>query len=289
MRGPVLMKTIKHIREMKEEALALRLSGKSIGFVPTMGYFHEGHLSLMRAARPENDVVVVSLFVNPAQFGPDEDLERYPQDMNRDVELALGAEVDILFVPESKEIYPEGFCTAINVQGLSERLCGESRPGHFQGVATIVNKLFQLVLPHRAYFGLKDFQQTVVVRRMSADLNLDLEIVTLPTVREEDGLAMSSRNSYLSTEERSAAVCLKESLDLALRQIDEGEPSADRVRGSIRERIGREKLARIDYVSVSDPHTLTELSQIEGEVLVALAVYFGKTRLIDNLLIQSRN
>jgi pantoate--beta-alanine ligase len=283
------MKMIKHIQEMKEEALALRLSGKSIGFVPTMGYFHEGHLSLMRAARPENDVVVVSLFVNPAQFGPDEDLERYPQDMNRDVELALGADVDILFVPESKEIYPEGFCTAINVQGLSERLCGERRPGHFQGVATIVNKLFQLVLPHRAYFGLKDFQQTVVVRRMAADLNLDLEIVTLPTVREEDGLAMSSRNSYLSTEERSAAVCLKESLDLALRQIDEGEPSADRVRGSIRERIGREKLARIDYVSVSDPHTLTELSQIEGEVLVALAVYFGKTRLIDNLLIQSRN
>jgi len=283
------MRMIKYIREMKEAALALRLSGKSIGFVPTMGYFHEGHLSLMRAARPENDVVVVSLFVNPTQFGPDEDLERYPQDMNRDVEQALGADVDILFVPENKEIYPEGFCTAINVQGLSERLCGESRPGHFQGVATIVNKLFHLVLPHRAYFGLKDFQQTVVVRRMVADLNLDLEIVTLPTVREEDGLAMSSRNSYLSTEERSAAVCLKESLDQALRQIEEGEPSADRVRGSIRERIGREKLARIDYVSVSAPHTLTELSQIEGEVLVALAVYFGKTRLIDNLLIQSQN
>ena len=282
------MRMIKYIREMTEEALALRLSGKSIGFVPTMGYFHEGHLSLMRAARPENDVVVVSLFVNPTQFGPDEDLERYPQDMNRDVEQALGADVDILFVPENKEIYPEGFCTAINVQGLSERLCGESRPGHFQGVATIVNKLFHLVLPHRAYFGLKDFQQTVVVRRMVADLNLDLEIVTLPTVREEDGLAMSSRNSYLSTEERSAAVCLKESLDQALRQIEEGEPSADRVRGSIRERIGREKLARIDYVSVSDPHTLTELSQIQGEVLVALAVYFGKTRLIDNLLIQSQ-
>ncbi len=282
------MKMVKHIREMKEAALALHLSGKSIGFVPTMGYFHEGHLSLMRTARPENDVVVVSLFVNPTQFGPDEDLERYPQDMNRDVELAMGADVDILFVPESKEIYPEGFCTAINVQGLSERLCGERRPGHFQGVATIVNKLFHLVLPHRAYFGLKDFQQTVVVRRMAADLNLDLEIVTLPTVREEDGLAMSSRNSYLSTEERSAAVCLKESLDQALRQIEEGEPSADRVRGSIRERIGREKLARIDYVSVSDPHTLTELSQIEGEVLVALAVYFGKTRLIDNLLIQSQ-
>jgi pantoate--beta-alanine ligase len=152
-----------------------------------------------------------------------------------------------------------------------------------------VNKLFHLVLPHRAYFGLKDFQQTVVVRRMVADLNLVLEIVTLPTVREEDGLAMSSRNSYLSTEERSAAVCLKESLDQALRQIEEGEPSADRVRGSIRERIGREKLARIDYVSVSAPHTLTELSQIEGEVLVALAVYFGKTRLIDNFLIQSQN
>lgn len=264
-----------------------RASGKTIGLVPTMGYFHAGHLSLMRAARSENDIAVVSLFVNPIQFRPGEDLERYPTDLNRDVELALDLEVDILFVPEGAEIYPKDFCTRISVQGLSDRLCGESRPGHFQGVATVVAKLFHMVQPHRAYFGLKDFQQTVVIRRMAEDLNFDVKIITLPTVREKDGLAMSSRNSYLSEDERTAARCLKESLDIAVLQIREGERSADRIRTIIRERIAREKLARIDYVSVSSPKSLQEVSVVEGEALVALAVFVGRTRLIDNVLVRT--
>lgn len=280
------MKMVKTIQEMKEMALSHRAGGASIGLVPTMGYFHEGHLSLMQAARSENDIMVVSLFVNPIQFRPGEDLDRYPKDLNRDVELALDADVDILFLPKSSEIYPKGFCTRISVQGLSDRLCGESRPGHFQGVSTIVAKLFHIVQPNRAYFGLKDFQQTAVIRRMVEDLNFDMDIITLPTVRDKDGLAMSSRNSYLSAEERTSARSLKESLDLAVRQITEGERSADRIRTIIRERIAREKLACIDYVSVSNPESLQEVSVLKGEVLVALAVFVGRTRLIDNVLVR---
>jgi len=279
------MKMVRSIQEMKQAAASHRAGGASIGLVPTMGYFHEGHLSLMRSARSENDMVVVSLFVNPIQFRPGEDLDRYPRDLNRDAELALGAGVDILFVPETADIYPKGFCAKISVEGLSDRLCGESRPGHFQGVATVVAKLFHIVQPRRAYFGLKDFQQTAVIRRMVEDLNFDIEIITLPTVRESDGLAMSSRNSYLSAEERVAARSLKESLDLAVQRIKEGERSADRIRTIIRERIAREKLARMDYVSVSSPESLQEVSVIEGEVLVALAVFVGRTRLIDNVLV----
>jgi pantoate--beta-alanine ligase len=201
--------------------------------------------------------------------------------------LALGAGVDVLFVPGKEEMYPSGEATRITVVGLSEKLCGASRPGHFQGVATVVAKLFNIVRPHRAYFGLKDYQQTVIIRKMVADLHLDIDIVTLPTVREKDGLAMSSRNTYLSAEQRAAALCLTESLDQALLQIRGGERNADRIRGGIRERIGREKLAAIDYVSVCRPETLKEISVIEGEVLVVLAIFVGKTRLIDNLLIRS--
>jgi len=177
------MKMVRSIQEMKQAAASHRAGGASIGLVPTMGYFHEGHLSLMRSARSENDMVVVSLFVNPIQFRPGEDLDRYPRDLNRDAELALGVGVDILFVPETADIYPKGFCAKISVEGLSDRLCGESRPGHFQGVATVVAKLFHIVQPRRAYFGLKDFQQTAVIRRMVEDLNFDIEIITLPTVR----------------------------------------------------------------------------------------------------------
>ncbi len=278
-------KKIESVQEMNGVALSLRAEGKSIGFVPTMGYFHEGHLSLMRAARTDNDIVVVSHLVNPIQFAPGEDLERYPRDINRDVELAMGVGVDLLFAPEIGEIYPEGFCTRIVVQGLSEKLCGESRPNHFQGVTTVVGKLFNIIQPHRVYFGLKDFQQTVVIRRMVQDLNFDVEIVALPTVREEDGLAMSSRNSNLSAEERSAALCLNDSLDLAARKIREGEQNADRIRGEIREKIGQKKLARIDYVSVSDPVNMDEVTVIEGEVVVSMAVFIGDTRLIDNVLV----
>ncbi len=279
------MRVIESVADIKLAARAARCDGKTIGFVPTMGFFHEGHLSLMRAARSENDLVVVSLFVNPTQFGPNEDLDRYPRDRNRDVELAMGAGTDLLFVPRAEEIYPSDDCSRVVVRRLSEKLCGASRPGHFEGVATVVAKLFNMTQPHRAYFGLKDYQQTVVIRRMVADLHLDVDIVTLPTVRESDGLALSSRNSYLSPEERRTARCLKESLELAERRIHEGERLGDQIRGNIRERIGREKLARIDYVSVSDPQTLDEVSQITGDVVISLAVCIGETRLIDNLLV----
>jgi pantoate--beta-alanine ligase len=279
------MRVIESVADIKLAARSARCDGKTIGFVPTMGFFHEGHLSLMRAARSENDLVVVSLFVNPTQFGPNEDLDRYPRDRNRDVELAMGAGTDLIFIPRAEEIYPSDDFTRVVVRGLSEKLCGASRPGHFEGVATVVAKLFNMTQPHRAYFGLKDYQQTVVIRRMVKDLHLDVDIVTLPTVRESDGLALSSRNSYLSPGERRAARCLKESLDLAERRIHEGERLGDQIRGNIRERIGREKLARIDYVSVSDPQTLDEVSQIAGEVVISLAVCIGETRLIDNLLV----
>ncbi len=279
------MRTIETIGEMQNSALSIRTEGQSIGLVPTMGAFHEGHLSLMRAARAENDRVIVSLFVNPVQFSPNEDLDRYPRNLGRDIELAQGEGVDILFVPAVEEIYPKGFCTQVTVTGLSDRLCGENRPGHFQGVATVVAKLFHIILPHRAYFGLKDYQQSVVIRRMVEDLNFNLEIITLPTVREPDSLAMSSRNAYLSQEERTAARCLKESLDLAVQQIEGGERNAGALRSSIRERIGREKEVAIDYVSIADPETLQEVSTLTGEVVIALAVRIGETRLIDNQLV----
>jgi len=279
------MKTIESVSEMQQAALSLRAAGRTLGLVPTMGAFHEGHLSLMRAARSENDQVIVSLFVNPSQFGPQEDLERYPRNLGRDVELAQGEGVDILFTPPAAEIYPPGFCTEVTVKGLSDRLCGENRPGHFQGVATVVAKLFHLTSPHRAYFGRKDFQQSVVIRRMVEDLNFNVEIVTLPTVRESDGLAMSSRNAYLPEEERKAARCLKEALDLAAHQVAEGERNADTLRGAIREQLGREKGVEIDYVSIADPKNLQEVSTLSGDTVVALAVRIGGTRLIDNTLV----
>lgn len=280
------MRSIRKLSEMKGYVRSARAEGKSVGLVPTMGYFHEGHLSLMRAAGLENDIVVVSLFVNPTQFGPNEDFDRYPRDINRDVELALAEGVHVLFIPDKEEMYPAGEATRISVVGLSEKLCGASRPGHFQGVATVVAKLFNIVRPHRTYFGAKDYQQTVIVRKMAADLHFDLDVVILPTVREEDGLAMSSRNAYLAEDERKAAVCLKEALDQAEHRINGGERNADRIRGGIRERIGRESLSRIDYVSVSDSATLSEVSVIEGEVLIALAVFAGATRLIDNVVVR---
>ncbi len=280
------MRVIESVDDITRAVGSARCDGKTIGFVPTMGFFHEGHLSLIRAARAENYLVVVSLFVNPTQFGPNEDLERYPRDRNRDVELAMGAGTDLLFIPRTEDMYPPDDCTRVVVRGLSEKLCGASRPGHFEGVATVVTKLFNMVQPHRAYFGLKDYQQTVVIRRMVKDLHLDVDIVTLPTVREDDGLALSSRNNYLSPEERRAARCLKDSLDLAERKIHEGERHGDQIRGHIRERLGREKLAAIDYVSVSDPETLDEVTLISGDVVISLAVYIGETRLIDNHLVQ---
>lgn len=249
-----------------------------------MGAFHEGHVSLMRRARADNDVVVVSIFVNPIQFGHGEDFDSYPRDVNSDLAQAERAGVDLVFAPPVEAIYPKGFRTYVEVTELTERLCGASRPGHFRGVTTVVAKLFNLIRPHRAYFGQKDYQQSVTVRRLAADLNFDLDIVVLPTVREADGLAMSSRNVRLTTSQRRAASVLYASLSRAEEQIRAGEHSAEAIIENIRAMIEVEPLARIDYVVLCDPETLQPLDRIESPALVALAVRFGETRLIDNLL-----
>ncbi|MER3469694.1 MAG: pantoate--beta-alanine ligase [Thermoflexus sp.] len=255
------------------------------GFVPTMGYLHEGHLSLIRRARAENDHVAVSIFVNPTQFGPHEDYNRYPRDLERDLRLLEPLQVDLVFVPSVEEMYPPGFQTWVIVEELSRPLEGASRPGHFRGVATVVAKLFNIVQPDRAYFGQKDAQQAVVIRRMVRDLNFPVEIVVCPTVREPDGLAMSSRNTYLSPQERQAATILFRALQAAKARYEAGERDGERLREAMREVLRGEPLARVDYVSVADPETLEELSRVEGPALLSLAVYIGNTRLIDNLLL----
>lgn len=263
-----------------------RSRGASIGLVPTMGYFHEGHLSLMRAARQDNDVVVVSLFVNPTQFGPGEDLERYPRDPQRDQRLAAEVGVDAIFAPTPEEMYPSGYATYVEVEKLSQGLCGQSRPGHFRGVATVVSKLFNIVQPDRAYFGQKDFQQQVIIRRMVRDLNFPLTVVTVPTVREPDGLAMSSRNAYLSPEERKSALALIRSLKEGETLIKSGERRAQRVRQAVAAVLGSDPRVRIDYVEVRDPENLEPVSTIKGAVLLAVAAFVGSTRLIDNLVVE---
>jgi pantoate--beta-alanine ligase len=255
------------------------------GFVPTMGYLHEGHLSLVRRARAENDRVAVSIFVNPTQFGPHEDYARYPRDLERDLRLLEPLGVDLVFIPSVEEMYPPGFQTWVIVEEVSRPLEGASRPGHFRGVATVVAKLFNILQPDRAYFGQKDAQQTVVIRRMVQDLNIPVEIVICPTVREPDGLAMSSRNTYLNPEERRAATVLFRALQAAKARYEAGERDAERLREAMREVIRAEPLARIDYVSVAHPETLQELERVEGPALLSLAVYIGTTRLIDNLML----
>jgi pantoate--beta-alanine ligase len=255
------------------------------GFVPTMGYLHEGHLSLVRRARAENDRVAVSIFVNPTQFGPHEDYTRYPRDLERDLRLLEPLGVDLVFVPSVEEMYPPGFQTWVIVEEVSRPLEGASRPGHFRGVATVVAKLFNILQPDRAYFGQKDAQQTVVIWRMVQDLNIPVEIVICPTVREPDGLAMSSRNTYLNPEERRAATVLFRALQAAKARYEAGERDAERLREAMREVIRAEPLARIDYVSVAHPETLQELERVEGPALLSLAVYIGTTRLIDNLML----
>lgn len=250
-----------------------------------MGAFHEGHVSLMRSARADNDVVVVTIFVNPIQFGRGEDFDSYPRDLQGDLAQAERTGVDLVFTPSAEAIYPKGFQTYVDVTELTAGLCGASRPGHFRGVTTVVAKLFNLVRPHRAYFGQKDYQQSVVVRRLVADLNFDIDVVILPTVRESDGLAMSSRNVRLTPEERRAAPVLYRSLRCAQERVRSGEHSAKAILEEVRAMIEGEPLARIDYVAVCDPETLQPLDRIEGPVLLAIAVRFGGTRLIDNLLI----
>ena len=267
---------------MQDHSDRLRDQGDRIGFVPTMGFLHEGHLSLMRRARDDNHALVVSIFVNPTQFGPGEDYKSYPRDLERDASLCREVGCDVLFTPSADEMYPENSVTTVLVSDLTQTLCGASRPGHFEGVTTVVSKLFNIVRPHRAYFGLKDYQQYRVIARMVQDLNMNIQIVGLPTVREEDGLAMSSRNAYLYDDERAAALTLSRSLAAAREMLQEGirDPRAieEKVTGIIRS----EMSTRIDYVSIVDAYDLTPLKIIQDRALLALAVFVGDTRLIDN-------
>ena len=276
------MKTIKTIAEMKQLRQQL---AEPVGFVPTMGYLHEGHLALVRQARKENPSVVVSIFVNPTQFGPQEDIKLYPRDPQRDLALLEKERADIVFMPSADEMYPPQFSSWVEVGRVTERLEGASRPGHFRGVTTVVAKLFNIIQPTRAYFGQKDAQQAVVIRKMVADLNMNLEIVTVPTVREPDGLAMSSRNTYLNPEERRAALVLYQALCLAEKLWSQGETDAQRLRQKILALIQKEPLATIDYVSVADAETLDELDIVKPPALVSMAVRIGKTRLIDNIVL----
>jgi len=277
---------VRKISEIRKYVNNAKKQGKKVGFVPTMGFFHEGHLELMRNARKECDVVVVSIFVNPIQFGPEEDFEDYPRDLNRDVKLAEEVGVDIIFAPDVEEIYPEGFSTYVEVKGLTEKLCGRSRPGHFRGVTTVVLKLFNLVQPHVAYFGQKDAQQVLVVSKMVEDLNLDIEICSVPTVREKDGLAMSSRNTYLNTEERKAATVLYRSIQLVKEKVRMGERDVNRLKKAAAELISSEPLAEIDYVEILSLPDLKEQDTLKDKMLLALAVKIGKARLIDNAILE---
>ena len=281
------MKICYTVDDVRKEVKEWKKQGLSVGFVPTMGYLHEGHRSLMEAARKENDKVVVSIFVNPMQFGPTEDLESYPRDLDKDSKLCEGVGVDLIFHPEPEEMYPEGFCSYVDMNGLTTELCGKSRPIHFRGVQTVVLKLFNIVTPDNAYFGQKDAQQLAVVTRMVKDLSVDTKIHGCPIIREEDGLAKSSRNTYLSETERQAALILNQSLQVGKSLIEQGETSASVVKNAISDKIATEPLARIDYVDVVDFDTITPIEQIKGNTLVAIAVYIGKTRLIDNFIIFS--
>ncbi|MEA1964966.1 MAG: pantoate--beta-alanine ligase [Candidatus Aerophobetes bacterium] len=280
------MKLIREINEMKD--YIRRIKGKKIiALVPTMGYLHKGHLSLIRKAKEECNEVVASIFVNPAQFGPAEDYRTYPRDLERDKKLSSKEGVDVIFVPFLGKIYPQGYSTFINVEGrLSSILEGASRPSHFRGVATVVVKLFNITSPDYAYFGEKDYQQTLIIKKMVRDLNMDVKIVTLPTVREKDGLAVSSRNSYFNEEEREAATLLYRSLKKAKKWILRGERESSQIILKMRKLIEKEPLAKIDYIAIVDPDNMEEVQNIEGEVLIALAVKIGKVRLIDNMRVR---
>jgi len=274
------------VGEMTEAARRIRASGRTIGFVPTMGFLHEGHLSLVRAAREASDAVVVSIFINPIQFGPAEDLRTYPRDLARDTALLDREGVEIVFCPEAAEMYPEGFRTFVRVESLEDKLCGQSRPGHFRGVCTVVLKLFEIVRPDAAFFGRKDAQQALILERMARDLNLGIRIDVRPIVREPDGLAMSSRNSYLTAEERRAALVLFRSLSLASGLVAAGERSPGPVLAGMRSLIAAEPLARIDYIEAVNPADLEPADRLRDGTLIALAVLIGRTRLIDNMSVE---
>lgn len=279
------MNIIQDINEMNLYVTELRREGLTIGLVPTMGALHEGHLSLMEYAKRDADIVIASIFVNPAQFGPKEDFKEYPRDEDGDKKKLESVGIDTLFLPSSSAMYPGGFRTYVEVEGLSHIMCGEARPIHFRGVATVVLKLFNIVRPHKAFFGQKDFQQTVILRRMAYDLNTGVDVVVLPTVREEDGLAMSSRNKYLNQEERKASTVLFSSLRKAAGMFERGERSADILKKEIVEMIAREPLSQLEYIVIANPETLQEEHEAREGTVIALAARIGKTRLIDNIIL----
>lgn len=279
------MQVVKTAEEVRKIVNEWRKEGKSIGFVPTMGYLHEGHQSLIRNAVNDNDKVVVSIFVNPMQFGVNEDLESYPRDFERDSKMCEDMNADLIFNPEPSEMYKKNFCSFVDMNGLTKGLCGKTRPIHFRGVCTVVTKLFNIVKPDKAYFGQKDAQQLAVIKRMVKDLDMDIEIVGCPIIRESDGLAKSSRNTYLNEEERKAAVVLSRALKLGKALVDSGEVSAEKVIKLVREEIESEPLAKVDYVEAVDFERLENVDVIDKGVLVAIAVYIGKTRLIDNFIV----
>jgi pantoate--beta-alanine ligase len=280
------MEVIETAEKMQSASEAFRQAGRKIALVPTMGFFHEGHVELMRVARKHSDTLIISIFVNPTQFGPGEDLDQYPRDPEGDIMKAREVGVDVVFMPSSEEMYPKGSQTSVQVDKVTSHLCGLSRPGHFKGVTTVVAKLFNITKPHLAVFGQKDYQQLTVISRMVMDLNMDIQILGVPTVRESDGLAMSSRNSYLSVEERKSALCLKRSLDLAAHMVKEGERSSEALKLAVEDMIHSYPFTHIDYVSLCDPVSLEETETLEEETLLALAVRVGRTRLIDNCVLR---
>ena len=277
------MKVIEKIEEMKQ---VRRKLAEPVGLVPTMGYLHEGHLTLVKQARVESPSVVVSIFDNPTHFGPQEDLKTYPRDTQRDLALLEKEKTDIVFMPSADEMYPPHFSSWVEVEKITERLEGAFRPGHFRGVTTVVAKLYNIVQPSKAYFGQKDAQQAIVIKKMVAELNMNLEIITLPTVREPDGLAMSSRNTYLNPEQRQAALVLYQALGLAQKLWSQGETDAEKLRQEMLTLIQKQPLAQVDYVSIADTATLDELDKVKTPALVSLAVRIGKTRLIDNVVLE---
>ncbi|PLX94051.1 MAG: pantoate--beta-alanine ligase [Desulfuromonas sp.] len=276
------MEILTDLSSMQARCLDLRRQGKRIAFVPTMGYLHDGHLSLLQEGRQRGDILALSIFVNPTQFGPKEDLAAYPRDLKRDLDIARRAGVDLVWTPTPQDVYPEGYATYVDVEGLTDTLCGASRPGHFRGVTTVVCKLFNVVQADLALFGEKDFQQLAVIRRMTRDLNLPVEIVGMPIVREEDGLAMSSRNVYLSGEERRQALALSQGIALAQKRACEGEHSSRTLLAEVRSLIEAQPLARIDYLQICHALTLQEQEKVDADAVLLMAVFVGSTRLIDN-------
>ncbi len=282
------MRIIKNPEEMQAFSLEIKRGKRTLGLVPTMGYLHEGHLSLVKAARSKADMVVVSIFVNPPQFGPGEDFNQYPRDLKTDKKLLKDLKVDILFIPDTSRMYPPGFKSRAEVKDLSRKMCGRRRPGHFSAVTTVVAKLFNIVLPDYAFFGKKDFQQQLIIKRMAKDLNFPVKIISLPVVRETDGLAMSSRNRYLTPEERKEAAILFRALSLAKNEVKKGQRDSKKIILKMRALIRTAPRVSLEYIVIADPETLEEVKEVKGKALIALAAHLGKARLIDNMVVAAK-